>query len=349
METDLGVRGMLVKGEADLSGFPITLFQKKREAVNFTFPMDVSDVTFMTTKPEPYPTHFAIFEVFNFEVLGSHILFSIFFMSLLLYFLLKRKETFSTILLENVGCQLEQSYSFQVRQRNTVLLLLHWLLEITMLTASYKAVILSVISVPRMFGIRDIKDLSKAAEEKFVMCMTYKDCATDVWFDSKDEKFQSSWECLNTSEAESLFHDEFLTYPHRKAFIATRRDISKFDRDYFLSDDSFSISHHSILHSKQFFCRKKLENVVLRIVEADLYRKLHRDFSAQLQLLKPITDDYDRTTFKSLTLTDFTGVFLIVFIGHFCALLVFIAETVVKVNYYKTFKFARNSRICSAT
>lgn len=330
-----GIIGMLARGEADLSVSGLTMTEERRKAVNFTYPLHVTDFTFMTDKPEPHPKNFAVFDVFSLEV-WIGILLSLILVSLFLYMLLKRKETYSTILIESIGCLLEQSFSFNVRQNNTVLLLFYWFIGVTVLTTSYKAVILSVITVPRMVGIRDISDLSDAAKQNSIKCISYKGFTFTSfvhWSESNDNRLKSVEECLNKSEIEGLHgQPAFLMYPHKKVFLADRVDITKLGRYYFISDDSFILSYLGIAYSKTFCCPRKLESIVHRIIAADLYPKLLRDiyFTAQLTPVKTVGVVADVPSISPLKLEDFAGTFLIFFAGHLFSLLIFIAEIVSK-------------------
>lgn len=98
---------MVARGEADLSIGDVTITEERREAVNFSYPLHVTYATFMTDKPEPQPNSFAVFNVFSFEVwIGIGL--CLILISLSLYFLLKGRETYSTFLINSIGCLLEQ-------------------------------------------------------------------------------------------------------------------------------------------------------------------------------------------------------------------------------------------------
>lgn len=116
-------------------------------------------------------------------------------------------------------------------------------------------------------------------------------------------------------------------------------------RDYFISEASFSLSHIGIAYSKSFCCPRKLESIVHRIVEADLYAENLRDrrYMAQLRLPERKSLAYDRTDISPLTLEDLTGAFLVLSIGHMLAFLVLVVEIFVnKNNIRKVFKETNN-------
>ena len=120
-----GIMGLLLKEEVDVStnGFSIT--DERMEAVNFAYPLHVTDRTFMTNKLEPQSKTFAMFGVYSFEVWIGVVL-CIILISLFLYILLERRINYSKIIIESVGCLAEQSLTFEVKHRNsTALLLLH--------------------------------------------------------------------------------------------------------------------------------------------------------------------------------------------------------------------------------
>lgn len=333
-----GIMGMLVRGEADICTSGMTITSERQEAVNFTFPIHVDDFTFKTNKAEPYPKNFAILETFALEVWFC-IGISLILTSFLLYILLNRKQQYSILLLETLGNLLEKSFSFEVRQRNTVFMLLTWFLGITVLSNSYKAVILSVITIPRMVGVRDISDLSKAVKDSSFRCIMNKASSrSNAWFESNDDRLRSIRKCMKRSEIENLYDmPAFLKYPYKKAFFANRIAIGEYDKNYFISDDSFSLSHIGIAYTGSFCCPRKLENLVLRIFEADLYQKYirDRDFRAQFRQPRLENFDYDNTYVLPLTLKDLTGAFLVLFIGYFLSLVAFIIEIMLKSTILK--------------
>ena len=324
-----GIIGMLIRGEADMSVSGLTSNEERREVVNFTFPLYVSDVSFITNKPEPHPKTFAIFETFSFEVwIGITV--SIIFTSLLLCYLLKKKQTFSSILMAVIGNLLEKPFPFQERRGKSALLLIFWLIGATILANSYKSVILSVITFPKLEGIRDISDLAKAAKEGSVTCISYKGGIPSVrWFELNDDRLNAIGECMKRSEFEGLHGiEDFENYPYKKAFIADRLDLMVQARSYFISDESFSLSHIGIAHSKTFCCPRKLESVIHRITEAGLYAKTLRDrrFIIQLRMCPSETASYERTHILPLTLKDFTGAFLVLFVGYLISFSVLLFE-----------------------
>lgn len=225
---------------------------------------------------------------------------------------------------------MEKSFSFEVRQRNTVLLLLTWFFGITILANSYKAVILSFITVPRMVGVRDISDLSEAVKDSSFRCIIYKGSSrSNAWFESNDDQLRSIGECIKRSEIENLYGiSAFVEYSYKKAFLSNRIVIGNYDKNYYISDDSFSLSHIGIAYTKRFCCPRKLESVSIRIFEAGLYQKYFRDRHFRAQLCQPPLEnsDYNATPVSPLMLKDLTGAFLVFFIGYLLSLVTFIIE-----------------------
>ena len=324
-----GVVGLLKRGEADMSHPGLFYDKVKEEVVNFTFPLYISDNTFISNKPEPYPKYFAIFEIFSLEVWLS-IVISVISIALFLYFLLKKKHSLSAVLVGTVGNLLEKSFPFEERRGKIALILMFWFLGVTILTNSYKALILSVITFPKLVGIRSISDLAKAADERTVSCVSYRDMMPGVpWYESNDKRLISIAECMKRSVMEGLHGQEpFRDYPKKKAFIADRLDVITFAREYYVSDESFSLTHLGIGYSRSFCCPRKLESIVHRIVAADLYAKTLRDreFMAQVRMKIKEPPGYDRTRILPLTVKDFTGAFLVLFIGHLISFIVFLVE-----------------------
>ena len=221
-------------------------------------------------------------------------------------YLLKQRPKFPSVLIAVIGNLLEKSFPFVEGRGKTALLLIFWFLGVTVLTNSYKAVILSVITFPKQVGIRDISDLAKTAKEGSVTCISYKGGIQSVrWFELKDDRLRAIGENIKRSAIKGLHSmKDFKEYPNKKAFIADRLDIITYARDYFVSDESFSLSHIRIAYSKKFCCPRKLESIVHRITAADLYAKTLRDreFIAQLRMPPTKIIGYERRRVLPLTL-----------------------------------------------
>lgn len=321
--------GMLERGEADMTVCGITADEEQMKVVNFSYPLYASDISFMTNKPEPYAKHFAIFDSFSLWV-WIGVVTCLILIPLILYMFLKGRKSYSTVMMAVIASLLEKSFPFEARRKNTVFLLLTWFLGTTVLTTSYKAVILSVITFPKMVVIRDISDLSKAAKENSVTCISYKEGIPCVsWYESEDDRLESIGDCLKRSDVKSLHgQGPFDDYPYKKVFISDRVDLITYARRYFISDDSFAVNQLGMAYSKNFCCPRKLESVIHRIVAADLYPKTlrDRDYVAQLRMNLP----KDAPLISPLSLKDLSGAFIVLFIGYLLSLLIFIAEIITK-------------------
>ena len=73
-----------------------------------------------------------------------------------------------------IGSLLGQAVSFNVRKTKLKLFLCTWLIFIFIITRSYTGIYLSFLSFPPEIGIKNIRDLSSAAEENKVTCYTNK-------------------------------------------------------------------------------------------------------------------------------------------------------------------------------
>lgn len=156
--------GIVQRSEVDL-GLGTSITYPRFQAINFTYPYIMSDVTFMTDKPKADSTYLAIIHPFPL-IMWILLIATIFLFARVLYFHVNRKETYQNILFMVFGNLLEKSIDMQLRKWS---LKLHgaWFVFAFVIINSYRAVLLSILTLPALTRIKKIPQLAEAAEKKF--------------------------------------------------------------------------------------------------------------------------------------------------------------------------------------
>ena len=230
-----GMIGRVQRAEADLAVDLISITEERFQACNFSYPFFFTKHSFMTEKPKPISASLTLLYPFSLTVwiiLAALVL----FVSLVLFYLIKPKITFSNVLTKIFGSVLQQSINIKSRKRNIKVILNTWILSIFVLSSSYKTLLLAFLSIPPLVGIKDIKDLARAAEQNSISCYTYKGgFSTQIFLDSDFDTWKSIGECLQRSDKKKSFIDA----PHKAVFIGDTHILETYKEKFFISEDSF--------------------------------------------------------------------------------------------------------------
>lgn len=139
--------GMVKRSEADLAVGGIALLNKRLHAVTVSYPYLFSKMTFMTDKPKPLSTSLALIYHFSLK-LWILVMVTLFSISYMLFIVTNRKQAFQSALFKVVfGLLLENAVRIRVRKKSIGFLLSTWLVFIFVVTSSYKALLLSFLSI----------------------------------------------------------------------------------------------------------------------------------------------------------------------------------------------------------
>lgn len=331
-----GLIGMVKRSEADLAVGGIALLDKRFHAVTFSYPYLFSKMTFMTDKPKPLSTSLALIYPFSLK-LWILIAITIFSVSYILFIVTNRKQAFQSVLFKVFGLLLEKAVRIRVLKKSIGLLLSTWLLFIYVVTSSYKALLLSFLSIPTLTGIQNIADLSKAAEQNSVSCYTYKGHSfPQILLESEFESWRIIGKCLQRNPITSGDPKElFVKASSNKAFFGGKIFMMRVEKNYLISEDSFFNVMFAIPISKNFCHRDKLNEVIHRLFAAGLFTKHSKDEEMAFELYRSPYDKIELNTQKVIGIDDIRGAFLLLICGNILALIVLVIEIFVKYYYSK--------------
>lgn len=312
-----GLLGMVNRSEVDMAVAPFFMTVKRSEGIAFSYPITVSDVTFVTTKPEFHVSALEILHPFSL-VIWLILLVSVIVMVITNYFLLKHKYSFTTLCFDIIGMAMSQPVSVIPRRSGERHFLMSCIIGMMFIAMSYKSLLLSSLTFPHLEGIHDILELAEAVEDERYDCMTLEGSTLPFMLsDSSDEAYKIIGNNIHQNPAGHGSIEEFLkTSGIDTAYIELRDDLHFLSERYFLSEDYFFPVIVAIAIKKDFCCKEKLAVVIHRITEAGLYEKISRDYDFLTALQKIPDEDFAEDLRRHLSLHHFEGAFLILIIGH---------------------------------
>lgn len=326
-----GMFGMLQWQEVDLAFGKISRNEERLKVADFSFPYDSSSVTFITDKPVYITNKSALLDPFNISVWIA--LSTCFFLVLMVLRIIENKKfSLQSICLTLLGCLLQQQ-SGRIKFKKAVsnFLIILWIIAAIFISQFYKADFLSYLSIPSLSGIFTIQQLSKASEKRSFLCSGYE--TTTMYNDvlnSSEMSWKSIHRCLIRSK---MYTDDVETFMRsttdKKAFIGLKSHLQRFRKMYFLSEDSFMTDFHSIAIRKMFCCKDTLDKAIHRLASVGLLQKLVREEEFFIALGIHSTNDEEQDHRHNLILlADLSGTFMILLIGHFVAVVIFVFEVI---------------------
>lgn len=151
--------------------------------------------------------------------------------------------------------------------------------------------------------------------------------------DSEDEKWKKIGECLKRNSMFTYDSVGFLKQrTYKKAFIGSDQLCDSYRSFFRISDDFFFSGMASIAIRKSFCCKKRLDDVLHRIIAFGLYDKFESDvlffslLDKHKKLQSSFEHDKEQSEKRSLTLQDLSGAFLCLMTGHMFASTAFVME-----------------------
>lgn len=257
-----GMTGMVQRSEVDLATGGVLTYERF-QAINVSYPYGFSDITFMTDNPKPVPTSLAIFYPFS-SILWIILIVAVLIFSCALHLHVHRTQTYQNIFCMLLGNLLEKSIDMRLRKLGLKLIVSMWLMFSFVITNSYKAVLLSILTLPPLIGIRDIADLAKAAGQDSVKCYTYKGASlTHILLQSDFDSWRSIGRCMQRNVIQGDDEEKsFVLDPSNKAFITRRGYLKPYEEMFLISKDSFYHTNIAFYLSKKFCCQEYLGFIV---------------------------------------------------------------------------------------
>lgn len=309
-----GCIGSVQRKEADMAICSIAVTEERSGVVAFTHPYMYTPVTFGTDKPHNIPNRFAIFYTFSWHIWLANAL-CFLFMSFLIYNFFRRKPNYSIVLLNMLGIAVEQSFQLNPRISSARLIMMSWIIGVMFLTYSYKAVLLASFSFPSLSGVRDIKELSQAAQNPSFRCFTGKHSHIyETLVKSETELIKPISKCLKRTP--DIYGDVavLLNSSFKKAAIYGKFTLTMLRRRLFISDDTFFTAMAAVAVNRKFRCFNELNDAILRIYEAGFSQK-YQSYADFLADMKDKQYNYVIPPNRILRMDDLFGAFVILLAG----------------------------------
>ncbi|GBN64411.1 hypothetical protein AVEN_137813-1 [Araneus ventricosus] len=331
-----GMIGMLQRGEADISINLISMTEERTRVVDFSTTYATDDLTFALKKPGTAPASTALIHPFHPDV-WFYTLAILFLMPLVFQCLSGTKCTYTQTFLVLLGTLMKQPLFATNDVLRYRILVCSWLIFALILSSSYSAVLLSLLTVPSEIpAVQDFEELSKAVAENDYRCFVSKGSSTlDFLVNNEKENLRLIGEAV-------LKHGWYRKdYPLmlspqidlRSATVHFRMLLQMVAgpevwKNDFLSIDSLKMDNIAIPMKKEFCHKGKLNELITRINQAGFYMKIITDETFRLWLNSPEKTIVDHSEWKPLRYWDLIGAFVSLFIGLNLALVSLICEII---------------------
>lgn len=350
-----GTWGGLVRkinaSEIDVGVSLVFMTEDLLKKVDFSFPYQLHDYTFVTQKPKYKPQIFGIFKTFSLPVWMS-IMSVLFVMPIISFVILKRKYTFNDICFHVFAILLRQNSIIRPSSLVEKLFVYSWVVGAMILCLSHDSVFLSFLSIPPVTKIKTLLDLSLAIQSDDYICIDdpYSSIAGD-WMISKEEHLRTIAKNI-VENLPSYRGQEPLTYflqeSHKQnlAFIIDTRYAGTLDPGTIsISEERFLEGMPAMMVRKNFCYKDLLDSFVHKIVASGLYIKYNSDNSFfSSMLVRSQIPDYEKPSNRKLTITDVAPAFIFLLSGYFISFLVLIVEIYLYRNKKKSMKIKKKRK-----
>ncbi|GFS34635.1 glutamate receptor ionotropic, kainate 1 [Trichonephila inaurata madagascariensis] len=323
-----GIVGMLHRNEADMAFAYLSMNYDRYQVVDFSTIYTTQVQTFVTEMPALIPKMWVLIYPFDLGVwLG--LLFLLPLASFIIYYFMRKKKSFSTVLTVAVGSIFKQSAKLRNQTASFIILYCFWWLFVTFITMGYSAVFLSFLTVPlREKGVQTVLELCHAARAKtFKALMPKGSFLLEYLLESEHYHLHELGRIINESDWFYDTREPITTYfGARNALIGPKmRFIGSLYYKKKVSEDSFGIWNVGVVLSRQFCCKERLNKVVMKLLSGGLYQKIVSD-EVFRSGLGADPDVFHTEQTHSLSLEDMYAVFLLLFVGYLLSLISLIGE-----------------------
>ncbi|KAF8796906.1 Glutamate receptor ionotropic like protein [Argiope bruennichi] len=324
-----GMIGMIQRGEANLAFNSLSITDSRFDVVDFSRVYLIEDMTFQIKKPGTLPPSLALFRPFDFTIWMA-VTITLLLMPLVIKYLLNTKDTYIKIFLKCFGSLLNQSsITKHYVSRNIVG---SWLVFGMILTLSYSAILLSVLTVPLQIpAVKNFEELSEAVMKRgYRICLPKGSSILEflIHSDKKHLKFLGQTALRNnwySGSSQCAIDTNCAVMSYRSLFqIVAGPENWKV---YYMSEESLLSLNFAFGMEKGFRYKKQLNTIISRASSAGIYNKFVSDESYKYLLFKASTMYINKET-KAFSIRDLLGCFLILSLGLSLSTLTFIGEVV---------------------
>lgn len=324
-----GLIGMIKRGNADLAVSTIGMTEERVKAVKFSYPFWISEITFITQKPEFSHDIWTLIHPFSLEI---WIILLIYFILLpfVLYSISKKKISFKNIALDVIRPFFQQPLTTITKKDGQSIMMLLWIMSMTLLSYCYSAVLLSFLAFPPEKGVHNIKELSSAIVNEGYKCATYPGSYFPETFTvSNDVSIQIIGENLNIY---SYAIADVLRNPEtRVAFIAPKTDFAFLGNLYYISNDVFYSSVLAFAIGENFCCKERLNKLIKSINAAGLINHMFEKeiFLRSLPYINYSYTDFNSEFDQKLSIRGISSAFFFLLCGYCLAFIALLIELII--------------------
>ncbi|GFS99689.1 uncharacterized protein NPIL_672681 [Nephila pilipes] len=330
-----GIVGMLQRGEADIGVMGLTISEEVMEAVDFSIPLSVLEMGFVTKVPGEMPKVAAFSYPFNQEV---WILYALMILAATTLFqrILFRNATLINSFLSVLGSIASQAMENVIDSSWRRVMFGFWLTIATVMPFFYNTSFLSFLTMPQKVPVpRNFEELSNAVQSGNYKCLSAKESNEQYLLQvSVNEYMVKLGEIIEKNNWQYSFTEQFTDHlEHPVAIIIARKVFSILvgSPPYVtvrLSDDYLGVWYTAINFRKGFCCRKRVDDVLHGIINGGLYEKWISEHAFRDTLHKRLEVKHEEPRLQ-LILEDLKMAFYALFIGYALSFLVFFAEILI--------------------
>ncbi|GFS55203.1 uncharacterized protein NPIL_528831 [Nephila pilipes] len=327
-----GVIGLVQRGEADIGLAGLSITEDRWEDVDFSIPYSVIDRVFAIKEPGEMHKITAFIYPFSQNVWVLYIL-MILAATVLFQRMLLRRATLLGSFLSVLGSVVSQAID-NVRETpwRRVLFGL-WMTIAAVMPFFYSISFLSYLTMPEKVPVpSNFEELSKAVLSGKYKCLPNKGTiGQELLLKSRIDYLVKMGEMIQKNGWEYSFGENFSELLDNPiAIITSKKDLQILfgSPPYIImkiSEDYFGIWNMAIAMKKGFCCRKRLNDVLYRIVSGGLFEKWTDDVSFADTLHKRLKMKHEEPKLQ-LTLEDLKLAFSTLLFGYALALLAFLTE-----------------------
>ncbi|XP_055941835.1 probable glutamate receptor [Argiope bruennichi] len=333
-----GMIGKIQKDLADIAIHFMTVTEKRLSVVDYSPTYATESLTFALGKQGFRPKSLAFFKTFDSTIWISTFLILI-LMPLTFTVLLRVKGGYARFLFILAKYILQQSVNHKQDRFEYRILLTSWIFFTTILSFSYSAVFLSLLTLPgEMKGIQNFQELSEAVAKKGYKCYIPRGSSSIdfLLYSEKDYLRELGQNIVRNGWYISPVPLPINTQMNKhSAMIGGRAwlDVAAGPEEwkhYYISDD-YLLSFQMAVAMKKGFCHKrKLINVIQGINNGGLYEKIRDRENFKLWISAPERRRIVPRQIGSLSLSDLSGAFFLLSFGLVLSTICFLVELLLK-------------------
>ncbi|GBN57509.1 hypothetical protein AVEN_154746-1 [Araneus ventricosus] len=275
--------GKIQTGTADIADSYMGITEQRATVVDFSTVYLTDDYAFAIKKPGPVSTSLAFVRPFDF-ITWTLILTILLVMPLIFQYFFRYKETYIFLFLRLLGSIFRQPTLVNYDNERFKSVTFSWWLFATVVSFSYSAVMLSMLSIPsEIIAVQNFIELSEAVEYNGYRCYVFKGTApVDFMIHNVKEHLRFFPEMADSHEwyvndlplTEKIdYHSAVIESRTRLLMVAGPEEW----KPHFLSDDSLITYKLAVAMKKNFCYKRKLNTVISRIKSAGLYKQFTKE------------------------------------------------------------------------